>query len=76
MKQLAKMDKCTQVSVNEGIKRHGEKAIAAVLTEYSQLNDKKVLKPYMPSELSRTQKQNITKDPVGEFNADNAHRCQ
>ena len=40
--QLAKDDKYAQVSVTEGIRRHGEKAIMAVLSEYAQLDDKKV----------------------------------
>ena len=45
MTQMSKEDKYAQVSVNEGIKRHGEKAIVAVLKEFSQLKDKKVFKP-------------------------------
>ena len=34
--QISKVDKYAQVSVNEGIKRHGDRAIAAVLTEFNQ----------------------------------------
>ena len=45
MTQIAKADKYAQVSVNEGIKRHGDKAIAAILAEFSQLHDKQVFKP-------------------------------
>ena len=39
MTQMSKEDKYAQVSVSEGIKCHGEIAIADVLTEFSQLND-------------------------------------
>ena len=42
---MSKVDKYAQVSVSEGIKRHGDRAIAAVLTEFSQLNNKDVFKP-------------------------------
>ena len=44
MTQMSKEDKYAQVSVNEGIKRHGEKAVTAVLAEFGQLNDKQVFK--------------------------------
>ena len=33
--QISKEDKYAQVSVSEGIKRHGEKAVMAVLSEYA-----------------------------------------
>ena len=42
--QISKIDKYAQVSVSEGIKRHGDRAIAAVLIEFSQLNNKDVFK--------------------------------
>ena len=42
--QMARDDRYAQVSVSEGIKRHGEKAIMAVLKEYEQLNDKDLFK--------------------------------
>ena len=54
--QMSKVDKYAQVSVTEGIKRHGDKAIAAVLSEFSQLNDKGVFKPRKPCELSKNDK--------------------
>ena len=54
--QMAKVDRYSQVSVTEGIKRHGDKAIAAVLTEFAQLNDKNVFKPRDPKELSKSDK--------------------
>ena len=44
-KQLSRTDKYAQVSVTEGIKRHGDKAIQAVLSEFPQLNDKNVFRP-------------------------------
>ena len=40
--QLSKSDKYAQVSVNEGIKRHGDRAVTAVLTEFTQLNNQEV----------------------------------
>ena len=40
------------VSTIEGIKRHGDKAVAIMLTEFAQLNDKNVFKPRDLSELS------------------------
>ena len=40
------------VSTIEGIKRHGDKAVAVMLTEFAQLNDKNVFKPRDLSELS------------------------
>ena len=45
MVQLKDNDEHAQVSVKEGIKRHGAKAIAAVLKEYTQLHDKDVFDP-------------------------------
>ena len=44
------------MSVNEGIQSHGEKAVAAVLNEFSQLNDKGVFKPHRPNELKDREK--------------------
>ena len=52
MAQLSKEDKYVQVSAQEGIKRHGDEAIAAVLKEFTQLNDKQVFKPRIASELT------------------------
>ena len=54
--QLSKEDKYAQVSVKEGIKRHGNKAIAAVLSEFSQLNDKHVFRPRQADELTNMDK--------------------
>ena len=54
--QLSTTDRYAQVSINEGIRRHGDKAMAAILNKYTQLNDKKVFKPYMASELTRKEK--------------------
>ena len=56
MTQMSKEDKYAQVSVNEGIKRHGEKAIAAVLAEFGQLNNKQVFKPYNAHQLTNAVK--------------------
>ena len=54
--QLSKVDKYAQVSVNEGIRRHGEKAVAAVLNEFSQLNDRGVFRPRRSDELKNREK--------------------
>ena len=56
MTQMSKLDKHAQVSVNEGVKRYGEKAIAAILKEFTQLNDKQVFKPCNPNRLSAATK--------------------
>ena len=56
MAQLLKEDKYAQVSVQEGIKRHGDKAIAAIIKEFTQLNDKQVFKPRIHSELTNKEK--------------------
>ena len=52
MTQLSKDDRYAQVSVKEGIKRHGDRAVAAILNEFTQLNNKQVFKPRDASELS------------------------
>ena len=54
--QLSKVDKYAQVSVNEGIQRHGDKTVAAVLNEFAQLNDKGVFKPRNMKELKASEK--------------------
>ena len=48
---MAKHDKYAQVSVKEGIRRHGQKAIDAVLTEYAQLNNRNIFEPKHAHEL-------------------------
>ena len=56
MTQMSKHDKYAQVSVKEGIQRHGQKAIDAVLTEYAQLNDRNILEPKHAHELDKEAK--------------------
>ena len=56
MMQMSKEDKYAQVSINEGIKHHGEEAIAAILKEFTQLNDKGVFKSYDARKLSKSTK--------------------
>ena len=53
---MSRDDKYAQVSVSEGIKRHGEKAFIAVLSEYVQLNDKEVFKACDINKLSYNDK--------------------
>ena len=38
MSQIQKSDKHAHISVNKGIKRHGEKAINSLLLEFGQLH--------------------------------------
>ena len=40
MNQISKQNRYAQVSVREGIKQHGRRAIDAVLAELTQLNNK------------------------------------
>ena len=49
--QLSKIDRYAQVSVNEGKRRHGDKEVAVVLSEFSQLNDRGVFKHRYDNEL-------------------------
>ena len=42
--------------MNEGIKRHGEGIVAAIIAEYTQLNDRNVFRPYTASDLTKTEK--------------------
>ena len=56
MAQISAASKHDQVSVEEGIRRYGNKAVEAVLSEYSQLNDKSVFRSRMASELTVRQK--------------------
>ena len=56
MTQMSKTDKYAQVSVSEGIKRHSDKAVAAVLTEFSQFNDKQVFEPCDAKQLTKPSK--------------------
>ena len=37
--QIAKNDRHAQVSVNKGIRRHGDKALEALLSEFSQIHN-------------------------------------
>lgn len=46
MSQMTKEDKYAQVSVEEGVRQHGEQAIEAVLAEFTQLNDHDIF--YIP----------------------------
>ena len=56
MSQLSKDDKYAQVSIKEGIRRHGDKAVEVVLKEFTQLNDKQVFAPLDTKELSPKQR--------------------
>ena len=56
MTQMSKIDEYAQVSVSECIKRQGNKAVGAVLAEFSQLNDKQVIKPCNAKQLTKSSK--------------------
>ena len=56
MSQIKAASKYEQVSVEEGLRRFGNKAVEAVLSEYSQLNDKQVFRTRLAKELTAKQK--------------------
>ena len=56
MTQIKSAAKHEQVSVKEGIRRFGDKAVNTVLTEYAQLNEKNVFDPVKASSLTKQQK--------------------
>ena len=56
MTQMSKIDKYPQVSVSDGIKCHGNKAVATVLAEFSQLNNRVVFKACNARELTKSEK--------------------
>jgi hypothetical protein len=56
MSQMSKEDRYAQVSVKEGIKRYGHKAIEAVMKEYAQLDDRIIFDPQHADTLTRQQK--------------------
>ena len=56
MSQISKESKNAQVSVKEGIKRFGDKAIQALVVELTQLDDKNTFTPLMVNELNNDEK--------------------
>ena len=46
----------TQMTAHAGVKKHGEKALEALLKEYTQLHDKNVFDPLDASLLSHDEK--------------------
>ena len=58
MSQINQEDEYAQVSLNEGIKRYGEKAVEAMKKEYAQLGekDKDVFETQDPKKLTKEQK--------------------
>ena len=56
MSQIKAAQKHDQVSVCEGIKRYGQKAVEAVFSKYAQLEDKKISKPVHHNDLTKTDK--------------------
>ena len=53
MVKLVRMESFTNTHLREGIKRHGEKSIDALLTELSQLDNMKAFSPLMEGKLSK-----------------------
>ena len=57
MAHVAKSDKHAQVSVNKGIKRHGDKALETLLSEFGQLQNHNTFDPqhmqYLPIEVRK-----------------------
>ena len=56
MSQISKDGKHAQVSVKEGIKRFGDKAVQALVKELAQLHDKQTFTPLLASSLSIEEK--------------------
>ena len=56
MSQIAKDSKYAQVSVKEGIKRFGELAINAVLSEFRQLHEQNIFDPKHGKDLTSAQR--------------------
>ena len=54
--QISKESKNAQVSVKEGIKRFGDRAIKALIVELTQLHEKKTFTPVLASELSKDER--------------------
>jgi hypothetical protein len=61
----------TQMTANAGIRKHGGKAITALLEEFCQLDDKSVFKPLHAKELTTRQK----KDALRAINLIKEKRC-
>ena len=56
MTKLSKEGKFAQLSLKEGIDRFGEQALAAVLSEYGQLDNKSIFQALFAHKLSKKQK--------------------
>ena len=56
--QVAKLDKYAQVSVPKEVKRHGEKALNALLAEYGQMHGHGTFQPLMSDTLTSEQRKN------------------
>ena len=56
MLQLGKSDKHAQVNVNEGVKRHGDKALVSLLKEFGQIHKYDTFDPQMMSSLTYEQR--------------------
>ena len=56
MTQMSKADKYAQVSVKEGIRRHGQKAIDAMIKEFTQLHKQNTFVPVLATKLSKKAK--------------------
>jgi len=59
--QLSRTEKYVQLSIKEGIRRHGDKALEAVLKEYSQLDDKEMFDPQNAKRLNQRSKTSCSK---------------
>ena len=56
MLQLSKEDKHAQVSIKEGIKRHGDRAMEALLKEFGQLHKYNTFDPQRANQLTQDMK--------------------
>ena len=69
--QIAKNNKYDQVSVNKGIMRHGDKALEALLSEFSQIHNHDTFSPQMASKLTAEQR----KEPLQLITMIKEKRC-
>ena len=56
MNQITKQDQYAQVSVKEGVRRHGQRAIDTIMSEFTQSNNKNIFMPVSPSSISNSDK--------------------
>ena len=59
MSQISSQDKYEQVSMKEGVKQHRTRAMDAVLTDYEQLDNKKIVDLQNDNDLTTEEKREM-----------------